>query len=426
MSQDTALFDGDTITELVGRIWQSADLVRDLHDLCDTGGRVAGTDSELAARALLKTTLQQINAAATVHTFDVSGRVTLDHSVQLLEAAGPVTLHTTALLNSPATGGPVDLEIVDLGRGTQGDFEAAAALIPGRAVLVRHEFPFTTGHIHRGVKYGWAIEAGAAAFLIANNLPDVGPISGSGGSGSVTDIPGIGMSYESGRRLAVAAARGSAQVRISLTSEERSWTAENLVLELPGRTDEVVTLTAHYDGHSLGESAMDNGSGIAVVLEVARRLQPVVSQLRRGLRVLLFTFEEWSLTGSERYLADLSQDEKDRIRFNINVDTPVGHPRLNVLTAGDADLEELARRTSAAGGAPVGVVRAPTSNSDHYNFLRAGIPAARLIGGYDDPTAVSRYLLSAADTRDKVEPADLRAAAMSTAVLVLHACDFEG
>ncbi|RIJ76402.1 hypothetical protein D1871_13365 [Nakamurella silvestris] len=425
MSQDISLID-DTITEIVGRIWQSADLVDDLHDLCDTGGRVAGTDSELAARALLKDKLRQISDTATIHTFPVSGRVTLDHSVQLIDATGPVTLQTTALLNSPATDGPIDLEVVDLGRGTRGDFEAAASLIPGRAVLVRHEFPFTTGHIHRGIKYGWAVEAGAAAFLIANNLPDVGPISGSGGSGVDSDIPGIGMSYESGRRLATAAARGQAGIRIDLTSEQRSWTAENLVLDLPGRTDEVITLTAHYDGHSLGESAMDNGSGIAVVLEVARRLQPVVSQLRRGIRVLFFTFEEWSLTGSERYLEDLSEEEKALIRFNINVDTPVGHPRLNVLTAGDADLEELARRTGAAGGAPVGVVRAPTSNSDHYNFLRAGIPAARLIGGYDDPTAVSRYLLSAADTRDKVEPADLRAAAMSTAVLVLHACNYEG
>jgi predicted dehydrogenase len=64
------------------------------------------------------------------------------------------------------------------------DFAAVRDEIPGRAVLVRHEFAFTTAHTHRRRKYEWARDAGAGAFLIANNLPGCGVVSGSSGSGA--------------------------------------------------------------------------------------------------------------------------------------------------------------------------------------------------------------------------------------------------
>ena len=41
-------------------------------------------------------------------------------------------------------------------------------------------------------------------------------------------------------------------------------------------------------------------------------------------------------------------------------------------------------------------------NSDHANFALAGIPAMRLVAGFDDPGANLRYVLTPADTRDKV------------------------
>jgi Zn-dependent M28 family amino/carboxypeptidase len=47
------------------------------------------------------------------------------------------------------------------------------------------------------------------------------------------------------------------------------------------------------------------------------------------------------------------------------------------------------------------------SNSDHANFAAAGIPALRLIAGFDDSASNLRFLLTAADTRDKVEPGEL-------------------
>ena len=53
----------------------------------------------------------------------------------------------------------------------------------------------------------------------------------------------------------------------------------------------------------------------------------------------------------------------------------------------------------------------------------AGIPAFRLVAGYDDPAANQRFVLTPSDTRDKVARPELAAAAALAAALVLAACD---
>ena len=47
------------------------------------------------------------------------------------------------------------------------------------------------------------------------------------------------------------------------------------------------------------------------------------------------------------------------------------------------------------------------TNSDHANFAAHGIPAFRLIAGFNAPDSNLRLLLTAADTRDKVRPDEL-------------------
>lgn len=68
-----------------------------------------------------------------------------------------------------------------MGRGTLEDFEAHTQEIPGRFVLVRHEYMFASGHIHRRRKYQWAKERGAAGFLIGSHLPGHLLVTGSSG-----------------------------------------------------------------------------------------------------------------------------------------------------------------------------------------------------------------------------------------------------
>lgn len=407
------------LQQIVGDIWLSPDLIGDFTDICDTGGRVAGTESEAAAQELLMRKVAELGGEVRTQEFTVRGRRSTSHGVTLVDTGR--VLESYPLLNCADTNGPLTLEVVDLGRGTPVDFEGAKHLIAGRAVLVRHEFPFSTNHVHRGVKYALAQEYGAKALLVGNNQPGAGPVSGSGGSGDETDIPAFGLSFDSAQEIMTASAYGTATVTVSNASSAHEWVGRNIFAHWPGSTDERVVLSAHIDGHGLAESAMDNGTGLATVLEVARRLAPHSASFTRGLTLALFTFEEWALTGSKEYVDTLSEEERALVYCNINVDTPVGYPRVFGLTAGNPRILELLRRASRAGGTPVQPIYAYTSNSDHFNFLEAGIPAVRLIGGYNDDAATSRLLLTAADTRHRVEPLDLRHGAMVTATIALEA-----
>ncbi len=73
-------------------------------------------------------------------------------------------------------------------------------------------------------------------------------------------------------------------------------------------------------------------------------------------------------------------------------------------------------------GLDLGLCRPLMANSDHYNFAMAGIPAFRLVAGFDEPQSNLRYVLTAADTIDKAAPAELRMAALLVAAIVYRAC----
>jgi hypothetical protein len=67
-------------------------------------------------------------------------------------------------------------------------------------------------------------------------------------------------------------------------------------------------------------------------------------------------------------------------------------------------------------------VRPLFANSDHANFALAGIPAFRLVAGFDDPNANVAQVLTPSDTRNKVRESELKQAATLSAAIVAEAC----
>ena len=66
--------------------------------------------------------------------------------------------------------------------------------------------------------------------------------------------------------------------------------------------DEMYILGAHMDGHGWGEAANDNGSGTALVMELARILSSPEVQTERSIRFILWNNEETGLNGSAAYV----------------------------------------------------------------------------------------------------------------------------
>jgi hypothetical protein len=396
------------------------DLSRDFEALCDFGGRLSGTDGERQALAFLRRRGAQASGV-TCRALPVRYQGWRVHHARLVLADGS-TAPCHPLVRSVATSSAgLTAEVLDLGRGTPEEFAAHREELAGRIALVRHELMFAAGTIHRRRKYMMAREAGAVGFLIAGPLP-AACVAGSSGRAGDDGIPAAGIAPETAARLARSSA-GWPRVTLTIAAEEAPAETETLLFDIPGRTDQWVVLSAHVDGHDLAESAIDNATGVAAALAVTRAVAGRIAPLRRGLRLAFFSVEEWALIGSARYVAELAQRERDAIALNVNLDSVAGSASLTAMTSGFAALEPFLLAVAAANGRKLRCVRPLMMNSDHGNFAAAGIPAFRLVAGYDDPLANARYVLTPADTREKVNRSELAAAAELSAAVVLAACD---
>ncbi|MGU3466258.1 M28 family peptidase [Methylobacterium sp. C33D] len=389
--------------------------------ICDCGGRLAGTSSEAAAKALLRRLGEKAaGRPAGIVPTPYDGWRSASATLELVEADRTVLLGCHPLVRTVATPpSGLEAEVVDVGRGTEAEFAALSPLLAGRIVLVQHEYMFAAGHIHRRLKYAWAREAGAVGFLIAGPLP-TRPVAGSSGRGPEDGIPALGVEPEAAARLAPTAL-GYARARLTIAATEFAASTEAILFGLPGQTADTVVLSAHLDGHDLAESAMDNATGVAVALAVTRALAPHAGCFRRGLRLAFFSAEEWALTGSRVYLDGLPVAERKTLAMNLNLDSVAGSGHLTALCSGLPALAAWAERTTRAAGAPVRTFLPPMANSDHANFTRHGIPALRLVAGFDERPSNLRYVLTTADTRDKVTEGQLRLATLAATAMVWSA-----
>ncbi len=225
------------------------------------------------------------------------------------------------------------------------------------------------------------------------------------------------------------------KVRIAATVDAKveSTLSENVVAVLPGSDPELrneyVVLSAHLDhlGVRAGEDAdrvfngaMDNASGIAVLMQIARELTKRKAP-RRSIVFLAVTAEEVGLLGSRAYVA-AAQARGQRIVANLNTDMflPL-YPLRQLMVFGldESDLSDDVRAVANQVGIKVQPDPQPLRNrfirSDQYSFIRAGIPSLATKVGFDagSPDAeterkwIAERYHAVADSAD--QPVDLSA-----------------
>ena len=127
-------------------------------------------------------------------------------------------------------------------------------------------------------------------------------------------IPGVNINTKDAVALI---AKGITSARISVCQKEYTGNSHNVVLDLPGKSDEIIVLTAHYDSTSLSQGAYDNMSGSAGLLALAEHFKD--QQLRCSLRFVWCGSEERGLLGAKAYVAQ-HEEELKNIVLNINLD----------------------------------------------------------------------------------------------------------
>mgnify|MGYP000294837732 CR=1 FL=1 len=383
--------------------------------LCERcGGRFAGSADERRAGDLL---LERLRAAglSSVHPEPFRFLAWRRGRRPTLQVVSPVaaTLECIALPYSPPTRkGGLELEAIDLGEGLPEDFARLRAQIKGKAVLASNESPgYYHRWVHRAEKYARAVAAGARAFIFMNRLDGLLEETGSVRFNLKGEIPGVGISKETGARLQRLLRQGPVRLRLATNDGFFAGRSRNIVGELPGteRPDEMVVVGGHYDGHDIAQAAGDNGSGVATVVEAARLLAPHRTLLKRTVRFVCFGAEEVGLLGGQAYV-ERHAAEMPKVRLMVNCDG-VGSERgkgfdFQGWHEAKAPLGEMAREMHQ----DIVFASRPMPYSDHFHFMAAGVPTC-LLGNVGGPPKGRGYGHTAADTLDKVTRADLREAA---------------
>jgi Zn-dependent M28 family amino/carboxypeptidase len=133
--------------------------------------------------------------------------------------------------------------------------------------------------------------------------------------------------------------------------------------------------------------------------------------------VCFFSAEEWALAGSKRYLAAMEPGERAALRLNLNLDTVAGDDSLTALISGYAGLQGFVEESAKLAGVPVGHYLPLMPNSDHANFAAHGIPALRLVAGFDRPESRVNNILSGGDQPEVVREEELRRALRVTCAM---------
>ncbi len=186
------------------------------------------------------------------------------------------------------------------------------------------------------------------------------------------------------------------KVSLSATTvtHSRDIDSTNIVARIPG-TDpqlkhEYVVLSAHIDHVGIGEpingdriynGAMDNGSGSALLLDIARSLRQTHTKLKRSLLLVWVTGEEKGLLGS-KYFAEHPSVAPQSMIADINTDMFLPIVPLKILTVyglAESDLGDRVTQVAAHLNVQIQPDPLPLLNvfirSDQYNFVRHGVPA---------------------------------------------------
>ncbi len=411
-------------TDILGRLWRGARLRERLRRIAGfPQGRFIGSAGNRAARDWI---LDEFRAAGLANvraeTFPILG---WERGPAWITADGQ-RLDAIGLPGTPPAppGKEIEAEVVDLGPGGIEEFSAAGRKLAGR-IAFASSLPVTGRRdLHRNEKFCRAAGAGAAGFVYARHLPGMLEETGSVGwdrRGARGAIPAAAVSFETGERLRrLLRASPGAKVRLSIESRFPETEGAFPIGEVPGRAgaERTVVIGGHFDGHDIGEGAIDNGTGIAFVLELADLFAPHAGVFPVHLRFMGFDAEEMGLLGSKAYVERLERSgEIDRIAAVFNLDCPIGglHERIGV--NGHEELLPVLRPVMEREPERVVLETKVSTASDHFPFVAAGVPGVYQYGA-GDPREGRGVTHTSADTFDKIDFARAKPA-LTVAAMVL-------
>ena len=229
-----------------------------------------------------------------------------------------------------------EIVVTDLGNGTD---EALWQSATGTLGYVRMD----GSGVSNTQMYTYAAQNDLAGIVSVNKIINCGQIEGNdcvpifkgtnydtlvaaNGGTLPTEIPFIAMSRDAGdifEALVINATEpASIELFIDVTNDQER-TIYVPCGKIDGKTSEVIIAGAHHDTVYQGQGAVDDSSGVATVLEMARQLAEIVNQTGKPERTIQFCTwggEEEGLWGSRAYVADMQSNLRNNLRLYLNFD----------------------------------------------------------------------------------------------------------
>ena len=182
-------------------------------------------------------------------------------------------------------------------------------------------------------------------------------------------------------------------VSLTIHTKLKYAMSHNVIAVLKGRStpNEYVLYTAHWDhlgvgkpdakGDSIYNGAVDNASGVAAVLSVAKAFAQLKDKPKRSIVFLAVTAEEQGLLGSE-YYASHPIFPLNKTVADLNMDALGDYGKTNdfsVTGKGQNELEDYVNYFAGQQDKKVVGDKNPGAGSyyrsDHFNFAKVGVPA---------------------------------------------------
>ena len=229
-----------------------------------------------------------------------------------------------------------EIAVTDLGNGTD---EALWQSATGTLGYVRMD----GSGVSNTQMYTYAAQNDLAGIVSVNKIINCGQIEGNdcvpifkgtnydtlvaaNGGTLPTEIPFIAMSRDAGdifEALVINATEpASIELFIDVTNDQ-DRTIYVPCGKIDGKTSELIIAGAHHDTVYQGQGAVDDSSGVATVLEMARQLAEIVNQTGKPERTIQFCTwggEEEGLWGSRAYVADMQSSLRNNLRLYLNFD----------------------------------------------------------------------------------------------------------
>jgi len=237
-----------------------------------------------------------------------------------------------------------------------------------------------------------AVSAGAAAVLIFNEGQPGrrGVFGGALDESYENPVPVFALSYAAGTSLAELAEDQLVTVQAQVRYD--AIPTQNIMVETGGDASRTVVVGGHLDSVGAGPGINDNGSGVAMILEMAIQLARAEIEPDNQIRFSFWGGEELGLLGSIDYVFGLDEAERSNIMANLNFDMIASpNPARMVYDGsgsmggdsgppGSAEIEAIFERWFESEG--LAFQYTPfDGRSDYGPFIWTGIPAGGLFTG---------------------------------------------